>query len=171
MKYIYLLLFLATFAANAQDNETISWDAADINGKLKLTTTKREFDAIYKKADSIVSPNPKETCGTEEELAAKFLHYKGVKFEMDNGVLNFRKIDFTKKKGMVFNYKGTKFTENFTMQNFAKAFPVLASQLEFSKGGNQMVMIKPEDADGGFEWRFYFSKGKLTVIECYFRCD
>lgn len=171
MKYIYLLLFLASFTANAQDNETISWDAADINGKLKLTTTKREFDAIYKKADSIVSPNPKETCGTEEELAAKHLHYKGVKFEMDNGVLNFRKIDFTKKKGMVFNYKSTKFTESFTLQNFAKAFPVLSSQLETSKDGNQLIVLKPEDADGNFEWRFYFKKNKLAVIECYFRCD
>ncbi len=171
MKYIYLLLFLATFSVQAQDNETLSWDAADINGKLKLTTTKREFDAIYKKADSIVSPNPKETCGTEEELAAKFLHYKGLKFEMDNGVLNFRRIDFTKKKGMIFNYKGTKFNENSTLQSFTKAFPILASQYEMNKDGNQMIVIKPEDIDGGFEWRFYFSKGRLALIECYFRCD
>lgn len=169
MKYIYLLLFLASFSAFAQDNETIVWDDADINGKLKLTTTKREFDAIYKKADSIVTP--KETCGTEVELAAKHVYYKGVKFEMDNGVLNFRSIDFRKKKGMFLQYKGTKFNENFSLQNFTKIFPVISSQLEFSKDGNQTLIVNPDDADGSFEWRFYFSKGKLTVIECYFRCD
>lgn len=147
-----------------------SWDAANVNDKLTLTINKRDFDAIYKKADSIVSPRPEETCGTDEELAAKFLYYKGVKFEMDNGVLNFRRIDFAKKKGMYVNYKGTKFNESYTLDNFIKLFLVASLSVQ-EKSGMKMIALKPEDTTSDFEWHFYFSKGRLNSIECWFPCD
>jgi hypothetical protein len=171
MKLHYYLILLFTLSLQAQEKETFSWDAANINGKLTLTISKRDFDAIYKKADSIVAPRPGETCGTEEELQAKFLHYKGVKFEMDNGVLNFRSIDFSKKKGMHLMYKGTKFNENFTLEDFKKQFPVAAAALVSDKFSTQMATLQPDETGSGLEWRFYFTKGKLTMIECWFPCD
>ncbi len=170
MKYIYLLLLAVTFTSFAQETETFSWDAATVNDKLQLTIRKSEFDAIYKKADSIAAPRPGETCGTEEELAAKFLHYKGVKFELDNGILNFRSIDFRKKKGMYLSYKGTKFNENYSLDTFKKQYPV-AAETFVHKLDTHIATLKPEQEGSEFEWKFYFTKGKLDLIICAFRCD
>ncbi|OYQ45378.1 hypothetical protein CHU92_02015 [Flavobacterium cyanobacteriorum] len=170
MKLHYYLVLLFTLLMQAQEKETFSWDAATVNGKLNLTLPKREFDAVYKKADSIVAPRPAETCGTEEELQAKFLHYKGVKFELDNGMLNFRSIDFRKKKGMYMLYKGTKFNENYTLDAFTSQFPIAAAAL-VNKSDTHVATLKPDEAESSFEWKFYFSKGKLQIIECRFPCD
>lgn len=171
MKHIQFLLLFFSVSLFAQETETFSWDAATINDKLHLTIRKNEFDAIYKKADSIAAPQPRETCGTEEELAAKFLHYKGVTFELDNGILNFRKIDFSKKKAMSLLYKGTKFNENFTLEAYRKLFPQSAANLEETEGGLQLAILKPDENTNDFEWRFYFGKGKLVKAECWFPCD
>jgi hypothetical protein len=173
MKYFYLLLLLVSFTSFSQSVETLSWDAASLNDKVKLTLRKTEFEAIYKKADSIVTPKPGETCGTEEELDAKFYFYKGVKFELDNGILNFRRIDFTARKGMYLSYKGTKFNENYTLATLRGQFPGAWSVTPEQQPGEtlQMVKLKPELATEDFEWHFYFNKGKLQAIECWFPCD
>jgi len=175
MKFLASLLLLISLPAFAQTIKTISWDEARISDKITLTLPKQEFDKRFKKADSITAPRVGETCGTEEEAKVQMVHYKGVRFELDNGIMNFRSIDFSKRRGLYFSTKDDWFDHTTTLKSFSKAYPEAAEYSEDyeTEEGETMVMLTllPDTVAEKNEWRFFFKDGKLHSIECYFPCD
>lgn len=175
MKQTICLLFLFIAAGlSAQQPEFIDWDKATINNKLTMSITKRDFDAIYKKADSIVKPDYSKLCEADADSKFRYVYYKGAMFEEDNGVMNFRYIILSKKSGMFFTHKGVRFDAATTQAQFAKVFPNTSAVLEdgeFGKMKNLKVALFPtRDPEDGI-WKFYFSNGLLVAIECYFPCE
>lgn len=177
MKFFTCLLLFVSLCLQAQEKETISWDNATISNKLTLTISKRDFNKIYKKADSIVTPDYTDACNTDDDNNFKYLYYKGTKFEMDNGILNFRKITFSKKAPMFFMHKGIRYDGTMTVTAFSKLFPVAIADLDENKfkalqteTDPDPVIIAAYEENTEYEWLFSFSNGKLISIECYFSC-
>lgn len=178
MKLLKLVLLFISISLSAQEKETITWDEATINNKLTLTVSKQEFDRIYKKADSIVTPKYEDICGTDADSNFQYVYYKGVQFEMDNRILNFRKITFSKKSPVFFSLKTVKFDGNITLNAFKKFFSNVTSGLNEDQlkalettTDAPPVVILPSETGEEYQWLFYFSKGKLSAIECNFPCD
>lgn len=176
-KLLSVFILLVSLVSFSQENdELFSWETARINNKFPLTLTLNEFENVYKrKADSIVAPLPDQICGTEDEKKVKMVYHKGIRYEMDNGVLNFREIDFSVKKNMFFQQKDDWFDQTTTLKSFAKTYPIAASQIEEEEddedGPWSIITLLPLEKDADCLWMFYFKKGKLRKILCEFSCD
>jgi hypothetical protein len=170
MKYIVHFLFISV-VSYAQDIKTITWEESSINGKLPLTLLRREFEAIYKKADSIVTPDYLTECGSYEDDTYQYFFYKGLKYELDNGVLNFRQLIFYPKSGLFFKYKDFRFDEKTTLKDFEKQYPKGETyDADLGKFKKLKVIVLPVIEDNNEEWRFYFNKGLLVAVECHLPC-
>lgn len=170
------ILLVSLLSFSQENDELISWESAKVNNKIPLTVTLKEFENVHKrKADSIATPLPEQVCGTEEEKNVKMVYYKGVRYEMDNGVMNFREIDFSARKNMFFQHKDDWFDNTTTLKSFSKLFPIAASQTEEEEdetdGPWSIVTLLPQEKDSNSLWMFYFKKGKLRKITCEFSCE
>lgn len=168
-----LLISLVSFSQ--ENDELFSWETAKVNNKIPLTLTFKEFENVYKrKADSIAAPLPDQICGTEDEQKVKMVYHKGIRYEMDNGVLNFREIDFSAKKNMYFQQKDDWFDHTTTLKSFSKTYPIAATQIEEEQDDEEgpwsIVTLLPLEKDADCLWLFYFKKGKLRKIRCEFSC-
>ncbi|WP_294824349.1 hypothetical protein [uncultured Flavobacterium sp.] len=174
MKAFTLLFLIFSLQLFSQDIETLSWDEARISDKVPMTISKTDFDKRFKKADSITAPRQDEICGREEEAAIKMVHYKGAKYELDNGIMNFRSVDFTKNRNTYFSIKDDWFDRTTTLKSFSKTYPGAAEYIEDVEGEQdellEVVTLLPDTAED-YEWRFYFKDDRLKLIECAFPCD
>jgi len=172
MKAFTLFALLLSFPLFAQKIETISWDEASINGKLKLTISKPDFDKRFKKADSIAVATSDDVCGYEEASGVKIVYYKGARFEMDNNIMNFRSVDFRQNRNTYFQIDGDWFDRTTSLKSFARTYPEAAAFMEDHEYGDgeifDMITLLPEDPNEEYEWRFFFDDGKLQAIECSF---
>ena len=172
MKNLFYFLLLLALPALAQ-TETISWDDATISNKLTLTVAKREFDKIYKKADSIVKPDYTKVCGADADSSFEYVYYKGLMFEMDNGIMNFRQINLSPvpKAPLFFVHKGITFNGNTKLADVQKLFPNAGAAVHDSEDKvYKIIKLDPAEAGDDSEWLFYFKNGKLAIIECKFSC-
>jgi hypothetical protein len=174
MKYIFYLLLIFSLPIFGQGIETISWDEAKINDKITMTISKVDFDKRFKKADSITAPKADEICGREEEATVKMVHYKGARYELDNGIMNFRSVDFTKNRNTYFSIEGDWFDRTTSLKSFTRTYPEAAAFIEDVDDGDgdilEMITLLPDNAEN-YEWRFYFRDDRLRSIECWFPCD
>ena len=173
-KIICALTFIIAISAYAQQKEIIDWDKASVNNKLTLTISKRDFEKIYKKADSIVKPDYSKICGTDADSNFRYLYYKGAMFEEDNGIMNFRHMVFTRKNGMFFMHNRLRFDAGTSSKDISELFPESFKTLERAQFGPMkdllVTTIASENADGA-RWFLYFSKGMLVAIEAHFECE
>jgi len=172
MKYItYILLFISLTVFS---QETLSWNEARISDKIPLSISRADFDKKYK-TDSITEPDISQICGVAEEENARALHYKGVTYLLNNGTLNFRKIDFRKRRNMWLAFKDDWFDHTTTFKSFLKAYPDSAALSEeyVDEDGNifEMATVLASADKKDFEWHFYFANEKLQYIECFLYCD
>lgn len=169
--FIYIFLFI-TSGIFAQ--ESLSWGEASVSDKIPLTISKAEFDKRYK-TDSITEPDISQTCGRADEENAQALHYKGVTYVLNNGMLNFRKIDFRKRRNMWLAFENDWFDHTTTFKNFLKTYPdATAISEEFIDDEGEifeLVTILPAADKKDFEWHFYFAHEKLQYIECFLYCN
>jgi hypothetical protein len=176
MKFLKLLsvLFLFAVTCHAQD-ETFSWETAKVSNKLPLTVAYGEFQKIYKKADSIAAPLPGQTCGTADEEKVQMVYYKGARYEMDNGVMNFRELDLTLRKNMYMQQKDDWFDHTTTLKSFSKTYPdaalIMVTEYDDNEDATQVISLLPPEAEADCEWKFYFKNNKLQRIVCEFSCD
>jgi len=176
MKFLKFLsaLFILTLTCYGQD-ETFSWETAKVSNKLPLTVPYGEFQKIYKKADSIAAPLPGQTCGTADEANVKMLYYKGARYEMDNGIMNFRELDFAPRKNMYFQQKDDWFDHTTTLKSFSKTYPdaalIMVTEYDENEVEWQIISLLPPEAEADCEWKFYFKANKLQRIVCEFSCD
>ena len=158
----------------AQNGEALSWSEARVSDKIALTISRAEFEKKYK-PDSITAPEINETCGRADEADARTLHYKGVSYELNQGTLNFRKIDFRKRRNMWLAFENDWFDHTTTLKAFAKTYPDAAAFVEeYENESNEifeMVTLLAAGDKNDFEWQFYFKEGKLQYIECFLYCD
>jgi hypothetical protein len=173
MKLLSLLFLLISLPVLAQDIETLSWNEARVNDRIPLTLSKADFDKKYK-ADSIVAPKIGQVCDVKNSENIQMLYYKGVRFELNNGTLSFRSIDFTKRRNMYLSFENDWFDHTTTFKSFAKTYPAASAFIEDydSEEGEPMDMISilPTSDTDDFEWQFYFQDGRLHFIECFFSC-
>lgn len=169
MKSFYFLLALISFSANAQQTEAINWDDARINGKLELTISKRDFEAIYKKADKIVTPDYADICGTDADSNFQYYHYKELQYELDNGIMNFMQVTFSKKNTFYFTYKGQKFDGNTKIDDLKGLFPEAVKTTQKDTPETGFLLGSGSELDDNM-WRFTFKNGLLASIECFFPC-
>ena len=172
MKFFTYILFLLSLPALAQI-ETISWDDASISNKLTLTVAKRDFDKIYKKADSIIKPDYTKVCGADADSNFEYVYYKGLMFEMDNGIMNFRYIMLSNspKAPLYFVHKGITFNGITKLADVQKLFPVAGATVEDSDDKvYKVIKLNSAEAGDDSEWFFYFKNGQLAMIECQFMC-
>jgi len=171
MKFLTCLLLFVSLYTHAQETETISWDDATINSKLTLTINKQEFDRIYKKADSIVTPKYEDICGADADSNFQYIYYKGLQYEMDNRIMNFRQLQLSKKTGMFFTYKGKRYDHTSKPEDFKVLFPnATAAISESDDKAYKIIKLLPAEAGEDSEWLFYFKNGYLILIECKFPC-
>lgn len=173
MKLLSLFLLLISLNCFSQETETLSWDAADINGKLELTIARRDFEKIYKKPDSIVTPDYMKECGAYDGDTYQYYYSKGLRYELDNGIMNFRHIVFLPKSGNSFTHKEAIFNEATTLKDFTKFFPDAEkwedSYFEKEKGLTARQVPSPASDDESL-WIFYFKKDRLYAIRWFFPC-
>lgn len=169
MKLIIFLFALISLSANAQQKEAINWDEARINGKMELTISKREFEAVYKKADKIVTPDYNEICGSDEDSNFQYCHYKNLQYELDNGIMNFMKITFSKKDSFFFTYKDKRFDSTTTLNDLKTLFPEAVMSAEKDKDETSILLGSATNMDDNL-WRFTLKNGLLVSIEYFSQC-
>lgn len=169
MKLIYFLLALITFSANAQQKEALNWDEARINGKLELTISKRDFEAVYKKADKIVTPDYAEICGADQDSNFQYYYYKELQYELDNGIMNFMQLTFSKKSTFFFTYKDKKLDGSTKLDDMKSLFPEAVKSAEKNDKETGFVVMSASDVDDNL-WRFTFKNGLLASIEYFVQC-
>lgn len=171
LRLLFLLLPLFGFA---QNNELFSWDTALVSNKIPMTISLTDFQKAYKRADSITAPKPGQTCGTADEENVKMVYYKGARYELDNGIMNFRELDLSPKKNMYFQQKDDWFDQTTTLKSFSKTYPdaalILVTEYDENDVATEIVSLMPAETDADCEWKFYFRGGKLKRIECEFSC-
>jgi hypothetical protein len=172
--FVFTIIIMSSLSAFCQQKQYIVWDDARINDKIALTITLSEFEKRYKIADSITTPKPDEVCGTRNAVNAKLLYYKGIEYLLDDGKLNFRSIDFSKRRGMYFAIKDDWFDHTTTLKSFRKSFPEESDLIEDYAADNgeefDRIIVLPEDLTLNYAWFFYFKDDKLHSIECVFTC-
>lgn len=168
MKSIYFLFALITFSANAQI-EKINWDEARINEKMELTISKRDFESIYKKADSIITPRYEDICGTDEDSRFQYYHYKGLQYELDNGIMNFMQITFSRKSTFFFTYKGKRIDGTTKLDDLKALFPEAVNNAVDHNAGTDLLLSSDSDIDDNL-WRFTFKNGLLVSIAYFAQC-
>jgi len=175
MKISFIIIILFSLPVFSQAKQYIVWDEARINDKIALTLPLTEFEKRYKKADSIATPKAGETCGAKDVATAKLLYYKGVEYLLDDGKLNFRSIDFSKRRNMYFSIKEDWFDHTTTLKSFTKSFPEESELIEDYAADNgeefDRIIILPEDLTLNYAWFFYFKNNRLHSIECVFTCN
>lgn len=169
MKLFTFFFILLSLPVLAQKQEGISWEESSINDKIKLTISLSEFEDRYKKADSIVDASPDELCDPKEVANIKMLYYKGIKFELKNGMLNFRSIDFSKRKAMYFAIDGDWFDHTTSLKSLSRSFPEATQYVEDYENEDgiefKRVIVFPKDLSKDYDWNFDFKNGKLQSIE------
>lgn len=173
---LYFLFFIFFAApAFAQGTEGISWDEVYINDKIKLTITQSEFEKRYKKADSITDAYDYDICPGKDVENIKMYFYRGIKYELENGTLNFRSIDFSKRKAMYFAIDGDWFDHTTSLKSFHRSFPEESQYVEDIEDENgeefQRIVIFPKNLSEDYEWNFDFRNGKLFSIEFVPNCQ
>ena len=170
MRRILFFIFIV-FSSSAQEVRTIAWDESSVNGKFPLTVLKREFETVHKKADSIVTPDYMLECGSYEDDTYQYYYYQGLKYELDNGVLNFRYLVLQPKSGFFFKHRDFRFDEKTTLKDFEKHYPGGETyDGDFGKMKKLKVIVLPTTDPNNEQWHFYFSKGTLVAIECRISC-
>lgn len=169
MKLIYFFIGILAFSANAQQIEAINWDEARVNGNMELTISKRDFEKIYKKADSIVPPDYSQICGSDADSNFQYYYYKGLVYELDNGIMNFRKLTFSKKAPIHFTYKGQRLDAGTRLEDLKTLFHEAVKEAGDAKPETSLLLGSADVMDDS-NWRLTFKNGYLTEIECFFPC-
>lgn len=169
MKSLYFLFALIAFSANAQQTEALNWDDARINGKLELTISKRDFEYTYKKADKIITPDYTDICGTDQDSNFQYYYYKDLQYELDNGIMNFMQINFSKKSTFFFTYKDKRFDGNTKLDDLKSLFPEAVKSAEKDKAETSFLLGSGTALDDNL-WRFTFKNGLLVAIEYFSQC-
>lgn len=156
----------------AQSKETISREEARINDKIKLSLPYNEFIERYKAADSTANALPGETCSKSQDV--KLIYYRGVTFELENETLNFKAIDFSKRRNMYVSTPSDWFDHTTSLKNFTKTYPEESEFIEDyeTEEGEELkrIILNPTDLAENYEWWFFFKSNKLKSIECHFIC-
>lgn len=172
LRFLFLLLPLLSFA---QDKELFSWDTALVSNKIPMTISLTDFQKAYKRADSITAPKPGQTCGSDDEANVKMVYYKGARYELDNGIMNFRELDFSPRKNMYLQQKDDWFDHTTTLKSFSKTYPdaalIMITDYDEDDEPTNIISLMPAETDADCEWKFYFRGGKLKKIECEFSCN
>jgi len=172
LRLLFLLLPLFGFA---QDNELFSWETARVSNKIPMTISLTDFQKAYKRADSIAAPLPGQTCGSEDEETVKMVYYKGARYELDNGIMNFRELDFAHRKNMFLQQGDDWFDHTTTLKSFSKTYPeaalIMVTDYDENDEATEVISLMPLETDADCEWKFYFKNGKLKKIECEFSCN
>ena len=173
MRLYYFLLMLICFTASAQ-NEYMSWDDLSINQKIPLTISKKDFDKKYQGKYEILPAEPGETCKSNKN-GVEIIDYKGAHFEVVGDSLQFRNIDFSLRRNMYIQFgKDDWFDHTTTIKYFKKAYPITGGMSEeyIDENGEtaEMLTFFAEDKDAPYEWRLYFTNGKLESMECFMYC-
>lgn len=173
MKIITCLLLLLSAQLFAQGKETISREEARINDKLKLTVPYAEFIERYKAPDSTAVPYTGETCSKNPDV--KMVYYRGVTFELENGTLTFKSVDFSKRRHMFLTIIDDWFDNTTTLKVFTKTYPGESEYIEDyeTEDGEELkrIILLPTDLAENYEWWFFFKANKLKSIECHYNCD
>ncbi len=173
-KLAFLLIFLFALPAAAQKNEGINWEEASISDKIKLSISLADFENRYKKADSITDGYT-YSCAEKTEVEIKLYHYKGITFELRDGLLHFRSIDFSVRKAMYFAIEGDWFDHTTSLKSFHRSFPEQAQYVEDFEDEYgeeyQQAIIFPRNLSEDYEWNFNFKNGKLRSIEFIENCN
>lgn len=169
-----IIIIIFSLPVFSQQRQYIVWEEARLNDRIALTMSLKEFEKRYKKPDSIAIPKPDELCGVKNVANAKLYYYKGAEYLLDGDNLNFRSIDFSKRRNMYFSIKEDWFDHTTTLKIFAKSFPEESEFIEDYESDNgqefERIIILPEDLALNYAWFFYFKDNKLHSIECIFTC-
>lgn len=172
MKLLTVFVLLFTLCATAQKNEYMSWEDLSINQKIPLTISKKDFDKKYSGNYEVTDPLPGESCSTGNTVTVA--DYKGARYEIVNDTLQFRSIDFSRRRNMYIQFKNDWFDHSTTFKYFKKAYPIAAGMAEeyIDENGEtgQIITFFPEDENALYEWRLYFKDGKLETFECFLYC-
>ena len=172
MKISTCLFLLLSFSMFAQNKETISREEARINDKIKLSLPYAEFIERYRAADSTATPYAGETCSKNPDV--KMVYYRGITFELDNGTLTFKAIDFSKKKHMYMSTSIDWFDHTTSLKSFTKNYPEESEFIEDyeTEDGEALkrIILMPDDLAENYEWWFFFKNNKLKSIECHYIC-
>lgn len=173
MRLCFLWLLLACIGASAQD-EYMSWEDLSVNQRIPFTISRKDFDKKYSGKYEIVPASPGESCQADKS-SVEIIDYRGAHYEVMGDTLQFRNIDFSRRRNMYIQFgKDDWFDHTTTFKYFEKAYPLTGEMAEeyIDDTGqpSEVLTFYPEDKDAPYEWRLYFKNGKLIYMECFLYC-
>ncbi len=161
-------------------NEVLKTDDILFNGKLKRFFTKKDFENVFGKADSIMLMSEEAPCsyifenkdGTKN-MDDKYYYKDGSRFE--NSKNEFAVDEFRFSKNNYILYKGKKLSSQTTITELKKLFPNAMNDIGtidvYNEGKLQVIQLREDEhniSDGHI--KIFIKNGKLYNMHWWFPC-
>ncbi len=161
-------------------NEVMKTDDILFNGKLKRFFTKKDFENVFGKADSIMLMSEEAPCsyifenkdGTKN-MDDKYYYKDGSRFE--NSKNEFAVDEFRFSKNNYILYKGKKLSSQTTITELKKLFPNAMNDIGtidvYNEGKLQVIQLREDEhniSDGHI--KIFIKNGKLYNMHWWFPC-
>ena len=161
-------------------NEVMKTDDILFNGKLKRFFTKKDFENVFGKADSIMLMSEEAPCsyifenkdGTKN-MDDKYYYKDGSRFE--NSKNEFAVDEFRFSKNNYILYKKKKLSSQTTITELKKLFPNAMNDIGtidvYNEGKLQVIQLREDEhniSDGHI--KIFIKNGKLYNMHWWFPC-
>lgn len=157
-------------------SRNISWDQMEvfefskalINNKVPLFTNRQRLESSIGAADSIVSTQNEDICGSQFDEDFSYFYKDGATFELCKDSIACEEFVFTANQ--ILTWGKVSFSRNTTWEDVKKLFPNAVLQAE-NEGKTDMITLRDsysKDSDSSVQ--LYFENGKLLRVVNFIPC-
>jgi hypothetical protein len=159
-----------------ESNKNIPWDSIEVfqvdqallNNKLHLNTNLRQFELLWGKPDSIITPDYDEVCAASFEEEFQYILKDGSEFEMFKDSIVFSEIRFCGESFVTYN--GITLNKNTTLADIKKRFPHAVKQAEYEGVPEEIRLRDTVNKDSDSAILMIFKEGKLEKLVNFVPC-
>lgn len=164
------------WAKQPEYRQNIPWDSIEVfqiehallNNKLHLNTNLRQFEALWGKPDSIITPNYNEICAAGFEEDFQYLFKDGSTFEIFKDSILLGEIFFTGNNFIT--YKGVTLNRHTTLADIIRLFPHAVKQAEYEGTPEEIKLRDTANKDSDSSILLFFREGKLERLVNFIPC-
>lgn len=146
--------------------EVFDFSRSVVDKHLPLYGPRQQFEALWGKADSLVTPDYEEVCGAQFDDEFSYYYRHGSRFELCRDSIVCDKYVFSPTA--VISSGKISLSAATTWEQARKLFPMAARQAD-NEGSTEMLMLR-ESPDGDAGLQLQFRNGKLYSISYNLPC-
>lgn len=163
-------------AKQPEYRQNIPWDSIEVfqtdhallNNKLHLNTNLRQFEILWGKPDSIITPDYNEICAAGFEEDFQYLFKDGSAFEIFKDSILFGEILF--EGNNFITYSGVTLNKHTTLSDIKHLFPQAVKQAGYEGTPEAIKLRDTANKDSDSSILLFFREGKLERLVNFIPC-